>query len=118
MSYISEFTTDLHHIQGKNNVVADALSHVQLNEILTTSTTTIDYEAMAKAQKAGKETHALYTAITSLFSTKIFQLSQVNHSYVTSLFSGYSQSLRHLFGGWSWISYTMCHIQEFIQLTN
>ena len=66
MSCISEFTTDLHHVQSKNHVVADGHSRVQLTEILNSSTTTIDYEALAKAQETYKETRTLRTAITSL----------------------------------------------------
>uniref|UniRef100_A0A1X7UFV5 Reverse transcriptase RNase H-like domain-containing protein n=1 Tax=Amphimedon queenslandica TaxID=400682 RepID=A0A1X7UFV5_AMPQE len=33
LDYISKFTSDIRHIQGKDNPVADALSRVQLNAI-------------------------------------------------------------------------------------
>ena len=33
LAYISEFTTDIHHIQGKDNHVADALSRAIINAL-------------------------------------------------------------------------------------
>ena len=39
LSFISEFTTDIQHISGKDNVVADCLSRASINNI----TLGIDY---------------------------------------------------------------------------
>ena len=47
LTYISEYTTDIHHIQGKNNPVADALPRV-------TITTTI-HEGIDCAVRAAKQ---------------------------------------------------------------
>ena len=85
---ISAFTTDLRHIQGKNNVVADALSRVQLNEnaisSMDSSMDTIDYKAMADVQPMDNETHALCTAIISL-QLKRFQSDLFACFYVICL---------------------------------
>jgi hypothetical protein len=44
LDYISQFTTDLRHIAGADNVVADALSRVEEVEV------PMDYQALAVAQ--------------------------------------------------------------------
>lgn len=46
LMFISEFTTDIRHIDGSNNIVADALSRVET----IVCPTTIDYAALAEAQ--------------------------------------------------------------------
>ena len=49
LDFISQFTSDIRHIQGRLNPVADALSRVELNAV-ESSSPTIDSEAMALAQ--------------------------------------------------------------------
>jgi len=44
--FISEFTTDIKHIDGSKNIVADALSRIET----ITCPTTFDYAALAEAQ--------------------------------------------------------------------
>ncbi|KAK3787128.1 hypothetical protein RRG08_059644, partial [Elysia crispata] len=67
LAHISEFSTDIRHISGKDNVVADCLSRN------TTGTNTlvnvvlgIDYAAMARAQTQDTDVQAFQTAITGL----------------------------------------------------
>ena len=59
----SEFTTDLRHVKGKNNAVADAFSRIQIN---ATSYTKIDFRAMAQAQADDHETQCLKAGVTNL----------------------------------------------------
>ncbi|CAH8608307.1 unnamed protein product [Schistosoma intercalatum] len=47
LDYIPQFTTDLRHIQGKSNCVADALSRIQMNAV---TLPVLDLPAMAAAQ--------------------------------------------------------------------
>ena len=49
LDFISQFTSDIRHIQGRLNPVADALSRVELNAV-ESSSPTIDLEAIALAQ--------------------------------------------------------------------
>ena len=67
LAHISEFSTNIRHISGKDNVVADCLSRN------TTGTNTldnvvlgIDYAAMARAQTQDTDVQAFQTAITGL----------------------------------------------------
>ena len=51
LSFISEFTTDIQHVKGKDNQVADTLSRATIAEIHLG----IDYEAIAAAQQMDPE---------------------------------------------------------------
>ena len=62
LTYISEYTTDLQHVEGKNNVVADALSRVEINQVHLG----IDYQQMARDQQLDPELPAYKTSITGL----------------------------------------------------
>ncbi|GFS07272.1 Pol polyprotein [Elysia marginata] len=62
LAFISEFTTDIMHVSGKSNMVADCLSRAALSNVVLD----IDYDAMAKAQKEDKDVKAFPTAITDL----------------------------------------------------
>lgn len=64
LAAVSEFTTDIRHVSGKDNCVADALSRTLINAI--TTELDIDYKAMAAAQTEDPEISAYRTAITSL----------------------------------------------------
>ncbi len=62
LACISEFTTDVRHIAGKDNSVADALSRVNA----VTAQLGLDYSAMALAQQEDEELVAYRTAISGL----------------------------------------------------
>ena len=62
LTFISEFTTDLQHVSGKFNIVADCLSRATLNSVVLG----IDYAAMACAQADDPNVKAFPTSITSL----------------------------------------------------
>ena len=63
LAYISEYTTDVRHISGKENSVADALSRNAVNSI--SAQLGIDYSAMAAAQRE-EDMDAYHTADTGL----------------------------------------------------
>ena len=64
LAAISEFTTDIRHVQGKANVVADALSRVEID--LMSQSLAVNFQEMSRAQKRDPETWAVRTAITGL----------------------------------------------------
>ena len=63
LDFISQFTSDLRHIKGSDNAAADALSRVIIGAV---SSSTIDFQAMARAQQTDKELSHLLTGNTSL----------------------------------------------------
>lgn len=62
LALISEFTTDIRHVSGKYNVVADSLSRATVNAVCVG----VDYSALAAAQTNSAEAQASRTAITNL----------------------------------------------------
>ena len=65
LAAISEYTTDVRHVAGKSNVVADALSRCQIAATHTLCTG-INYSEMASAQRVDPEVTACRTAETNL----------------------------------------------------
>ena len=53
LDYISQFTSDIRHIKGKDNPVADALSRLDINAVYTSSP--IDFTLLAEAQQNDPE---------------------------------------------------------------
>ena len=49
LDFISQFTTDIRHISGEDNIVADALSRIDELE------STVNYEALAASQRNDEE---------------------------------------------------------------
>ena len=64
LSYISEFTTDVQHVHGKDNSVADTLS--QATGTIADVHLGIDYSAMAQAQQQDADVQAYRTVTSSL----------------------------------------------------
>ena len=62
LSYISEFTTDIQHIQGKNNQVADTMLRATVLDVHLGT----DYKAIAEAQKGDPEVQILHTGKSNL----------------------------------------------------
>lgn len=60
LQYISQFTTNIEHIDGKDNIVADKMSRIE-------SVTYVDYDAIAKAQVNDDELKTLQTSSSLKF---------------------------------------------------
>ena len=55
LDFISQFTTDLRHIRGVDNSVADALSRAEANALTQRTTPVIDFHLMAEAQQTDSD---------------------------------------------------------------
>lgn len=62
LSYISEFTTDLQHVAGKNNRVVDCLSRAVAGAVHLG----LDYNRMAATQTTDPDVQLLKTSTTGL----------------------------------------------------
>lgn len=60
LDLIAQFTTDIRHVSGENNVVADALSRIE--EVQTA----VDWQALAEAQKHDAELKSFLSGNASL----------------------------------------------------
>ena len=50
LDFISQFTSDLRHVQGSANTAADALSRLDTNALHTANTPVVDFQELARAQ--------------------------------------------------------------------
>lgn len=78
LSYISEFTTDIRHIAGQDNLAADALSRPSVGTVQFG----LDFAAIARAQQGDPETNAYSTSVTGL---RWQNLPVQGHEHVTIL---------------------------------
>ena len=66
LDFISQFTTDIHHVKGADNPAADALSRIGANALHQEQAPVIDFEKMAKAQREDSELRKLPSPSSSL----------------------------------------------------
>ena len=72
LDFISQFTTDIRHIGGHGNPVADALSRIEANAIaLSPTSPTIDFQALAKAQPSDADLQTSQTSNNSIKFARI-----------------------------------------------
>ena len=72
LDYISQFTTDIRHIAGSSNPVADALSRNAVNAVHSAQPTQVDLQMLAQAQVEDPELEALlHSSATSLSLTTL-----------------------------------------------
>lgn len=65
LNYIAQFTTEIRHVSGRDNVVADAFSRVE------SIANFIDYKALEKEQEDDQELKSLLSSNTSLKLEKV-----------------------------------------------
>ena len=65
LDYISQFTSNIRHVHGTDNVVADALSRIETNALLSGSPPTVDFAAMAKTQATDPQIRSLQSSPNS-----------------------------------------------------
>ena len=73
LAYISEYSTDIRHIEGKNNITADCLSRAPASDNANCHQISIgvDYHALAAAQAISEDTQAYRTAVTALHLAEV-----------------------------------------------
>ena len=55
LDFVSQFTSDIKHVKGTDNAVADALSRIEANALLDASPPQVDFVAMTEAQRTDPE---------------------------------------------------------------
>ncbi|KAJ8362334.1 hypothetical protein AAFF_G00379720 [Aldrovandia affinis] len=78
LAFVSEFTTDIQHVAGKDNVVADCLSR----SIVDAVNLGVDYGQMAADQASDPEVQALRAATTGLQLQEVSLVLHAPHSFV------------------------------------
>lgn len=70
LDYISQFSTDIRHVKGSSNTIADALSRIEINSIA--SPTTLNFEEFAATQSNDNELKEMLQNNSSLQLVKKF----------------------------------------------
>ena len=73
LDFISQFITDIRHVKGSDNAVADTLSRIEMNALVDASPTLVDLIAMNKAQRTDPD----LTRLLSSPSSTALKLSEV-----------------------------------------
>ena len=66
LNYISQFTSDIQHVKGRDNLAADALSRLSANALSVDSVVMVDFKDMAAAQEKDPELLKLKSSPSSL----------------------------------------------------
>jgi hypothetical protein len=81
LDFISQFTTDIQHILGSSNIVADALSRIEVEDLMKQ---TLNYTELAADQVLDEELQTL-TSKSTAFATKTRAYSWVRSKVTTRL---------------------------------
>ncbi len=65
LDFIAQFTSTIRHVSGTDNVVADALSRIETNALLSGQPPQLDFAAMAKTQATDPQIRALQSSPSS-----------------------------------------------------
>ena len=74
LDYISQFTSTIRHVHGMDNVVADALSRIENNALLSGQPPTVDFAAMASTQSTDPLIRSLQSSPTSALTVEAVHL--------------------------------------------
>ena len=88
LDYISQFTSNICHIKGSDNVVADALSRIETNALLSGPPPVIDFAAMAKAQSTAPKIRALQSSPSSPLVVKAIPLANSSDTLFCDISTG------------------------------
>ena len=75
LDYISQFIFTIRHIHRVDNAVADALSHIETNTLLSGQPPTVDFAAMAKTQATDPQIQAFQSYPSSTLVVKAIPLA-------------------------------------------
>ena len=88
LDYISQFTSNIRHIHGSDNVVADALSRIETNALLSGQPPVVDFAAMAKAQATDPQIRALQSSPSSPLVVQDIPLANSNYTLLCDISTG------------------------------
>ncbi len=73
LDFIVQFTSVIRHVKGKNNVVADALSRIESNALMSGQSPVIDFQAMAASQQDDHQVRVLQYSQPLVSKWKLFR---------------------------------------------
>ena len=89
LAYISEFTTDVQHMQGKENLVADAVSRATIDKVQLG----VDYMVMASAQQKDVGVQAYCQSSETHFQLKDIAFGDHGATLLCNVLSGQARPI-------------------------
>ncbi|GBO00730.1 hypothetical protein AVEN_263607-1 [Araneus ventricosus] len=91
IDFISQYSTDIRHVQGSKNVVADSLSGIELNSI--TKSPFLNFSELAKSQQNDPEIPKLLQNKSSSFQLALKPCLSTNSDLICDISTGSSRPL-------------------------
>ena len=88
LDYIAQFSTDIRHVAGHHNVVADALSRNAVCSLNATQPPTVDLQVLAKAQETDPELGALQNSTSTSLQLQSLPLPASSTTIVCDMSTG------------------------------
>ena len=79
LAFVAEFTTDIQHVAGTDNVVADALSRGSINDVAQSSP--VDFTALATDQETDVELQQLRSSSTTALQLQLITVLVLRFPY-------------------------------------
>ncbi len=95
LDYISQFTSSIRHIKG-SDVVADALSRIETNALLSGQPPVVDFAAMAKAHAADPHIRALQSSSSTSLVVEAIPLANSSYTILCDSSTDSQRPLVHL----------------------
>ena len=80
LNYILQFTSTVHFVHGLDNVVADALTYIETNGILSGQPPIVHFAAMARTQVTESQIHSLQSFPSSTVVMEAVPLANSSNS--------------------------------------
>lgn len=93
LDYISQFTSSIRHVHGKNNTVADALSRIETNSLISNKPPVVDFPAMATAQVEDPQIRALQSSSSSSLVVEAVPLANSSTPLYCDISTGFQRPL-------------------------
>ena len=93
LDFISQFTSTIRHIKGSDNVVADTLSRIETNALLSGQPPELDFSAIAKEQQTDRQIRALESSPTSPLVVKPIPLHNSKNTILCDVSTGIQRPL-------------------------
>ena len=93
LDYISQFTSTICHVCGMDNVVADALSRIETNTLLTGQPPNVDFAAIAETQDTDPQIRSLQSSPTSTLVVEALPLPNSTRPLYCDTSTGTQQPL-------------------------
>ena len=88
LDYISQFTSTIRHVHGPDNPVADALSRVEMNALITGEPPVVNFAAMAKAQTTDPQIRALQSSPSTSLKVEAIPLDSSSDTMLCDVSTG------------------------------